>query len=279
MKIVPTFVLFFLLTFLAADDSFSETGRYVGRLGTSSMDWTLDRIISGGASSFRAEGRDVSRKSVIAHREAKIRAVRNLYESLGEINLDSSTTFNHIRMEDPSFSRDFSAMAQQAVVVDRVRTTGGRYLVEVFVMLDLWDEQTRLFMPGFMFERPEYAAFQTEDPLLPDDCTIYIDAADLGVSPAVIPSITNEHGEILFRASTLGTGKNDLRSNVRYIRTDSESVLFRSIPSSGQTTWIRADQASGQLRTDVRLDREGAERFLRTVSSAGDGCSINIILK
>ncbi len=265
----------------AGADSFPETAPHihVSLLGVSSMDWTRNRIVSGGAVYFRAEGEDVTRKAVLAERKGRIRALKNLYDSLGETYLDSSSTISHIQNRNPGVARDFSAMVQQAEVVEIIRNSGSGHLVEVFVMLDLWNEQTRLFMPNFMFKPVETVNIQNDDFLLTGDCVIYIDATGIDVSPAIIPAITDNHGNVLFRASILGSDKRAGQSSISYIRSSPLEHSFPSIRDPGQRVWIKAQDATGDLKTDIRLDTGGAEKLTRVVSSTESHCSVNIILK
>ncbi len=283
MKKMFMFSVIFLWSMSAAADNFSWAGQdnYVVQMGGSSMDWTMDVITSGGSSIFSAEGESTSHRAMVAEREARFRALKNLHDSIGETYLDSSTTINHVRSRNPGVTKDFAAMVQQATVVDRVMipVPGGQNLVEAFVMLDLWDEQTRFFMPGFLFAPVETGDFQDSDSLLSGDCVINIDAAGLGVSPAIIPSITDKHGNMLLRASTLGSGRKAGRSNISYIRSSSQEPGFRTIQSQGQITWIKAERALGEHGTDIGLNAEGSDKFIQVISSSRDDCSINIILK
>jgi len=251
----------------------------VVRMKATSMDWTRNTVVTSGSAFFKAWGEEVSHKAGVAERQAKIRAIKNLYDFLGEIYLDSSTTISHAQKKNPGMARDLFAMAQQAVVVETVRTSGHGYLVEVFVKLDLWDEQVRLFMPDFLFARTLKRNLKGNEVLLRGDCVINIDATGLEVSPAIIPSITDEHLDILYRASILGSGQRSGKSNIGYTSSSGSEPVFRTIRSHDQTMWIRADKASGELGTDILLDADGAERFTRVISSSKDDCSINIILK
>jgi len=272
-------ILFWSLTLTAEGFSGSVSDSYVVRIGATSTDWTRNTILASGTAFFKAGGEDVSHKAGVAERQARIRAIKNLYDFLGEIYLDSSTTLNHAQKKNPGMARDLFAMAQQAVVVETVRTSGHGYLVEVFVKLDLWDKQVRLFMPDFLFARTEKGNLKSNEVLLRGDCVINIDATNLEVSPAIIPAITDEHWNILYRASTLGSGQRAGKNNIGYTSSSGPEPTFRTIRSHGQTIWIRAGKASGELGTDILLDADGAERFTRVISSSKDDCSINIILK
>ncbi|MFP4108380.1 MAG: hypothetical protein ACLFT1_04795 [Desulfonatronovibrio sp.] len=279
-SIIMLGLIFFFWATLAGGNP-SETGQsgYISQLGTASMDWTRGRIVAGGAASFELNREDPAHQAIIAEREAKIRAIRNLYDSLGEIYLNSSVTLDRVQDRDQDVMRDVSTMVQQAVVVDKVSVSGSRHLVEVFVMLDLWDEHVRMFMPEDLFITPEISEADSEDALLPGDCVIYVDALDVDAAPAVIPSITDEHGNILFRASVLGSGKSAGTGRISYVGAAHQGRKFKTTPNDGQTMWIRPEKSSGRFHTDLQLDSQGAEKFKSVVSSTRDDCSVKIILE
>ena len=279
MHTLASLVLLLLWLMVSAAHGAAPDSRYVQSVHVSLMDWTDLSIIAGGADLITADEQDMSRRSVIAQRKARLNALKNIYDSLGQINLDSSTSIGQALEMDPSAARDFSAMVKQAAVHERVRTAGRSHLAEVFVILDFRDEQTRVFMPELLFA-PVLAADPGEGTAaVPGSCQVFIDAADSGVSPAIIPSILDEQGNILFRASILGSGKRSASSTVSYMRRSLEGDGFKTISPQGQTLWIRSTGYSGKLGTDVMLEGEVAERFRRVVSSARDGCSVTIILK
>ncbi|MFO7728123.1 MAG: hypothetical protein R6X11_07315 [Desulfonatronovibrio sp.] len=280
MKSIMMLGLIFLWSAtLAGGTPGTGQGVYISQAGIASMDWTRGRVVAGGAVSFESGGEDPAHQAMIAERKAKIRAMRNLYDSLGEIYLDSSGTLGRLQKMNQDVTRDISTMVQQATVVDKVVVPGNRYLVEVFVMLDLWDEHVRMFMPGNFFISPEISDIQAEDHLLPGDCVIYLDATDMDAVPAVLPSITDEHGNILFRASVLGSGEGAGTSRISYVSVPDQGQKFKTTASQGQTVWIRPEKSSGEFNTALQLDSQGTEKFKKVVSSTRDECSVKIILE
>ncbi len=273
--------LFFILLAWAAHADVSPDGHQdslVRQLGTASVNWTSGRIVAGGSSAFKAEGKDIGHKVHLAERQARVKATRNLFDALGQMKLNSSSTFGELWIAAPEIRQNVSSMVHQAVVVDKAQTAGAYHLVEVFLLLDLWDEHTRLFMPVALFQAPETEGFLGEGLQLPGDCVIYMDTDGLDLNPAVIPSIIDEQGTLVFRASILGSAKNSGNSRVSYVRSFRDSVMFRP-GGQGQTTWIRAGRASGKNSSDIQLDKEGAEKFRQVISSTNDGCTVKIILQ
>lgn len=281
MKSILMFgMIFFWSAALAvASPAETEHGGYFSQLETASMDWTRGRVVAGGAVSFESSGEDPAYQVMIAEREAKIRAIRNLYDSLGELYLNSSDIPGRVQDINQDVGHDISSMVQQAAIVDKVVIPGNRYLVEVFVMLDLWDEHVRMFMPANFFISPEISNIQAEDPQLPGECVIYLDAAEMDAAPAVIPSIMDEHGNILFRASVLGSGKGAGTSRISYVSVPDQGPKFKATAKQGQTVWIRPEKSSGEFNTALQLDNQGTEQFKKAVSSTRDECSVKIILE
>lgn len=273
------FIFFWSATMAGGNPLETAQGIYISQQGTVLMDWTRGRIVAGGAISFESDKDDPAHQAIIAEREAKIRALKNLYDSLGEIYLDSSTTLGQVMSRNQGVMHDMSTMAQQAAVVDKVTIAGISHLVEVFVMLDLWDEYVRMFMPVNLFISPEIIDIYNEEALLPGDCVVYVDALDVDAAPAIIPSITDEYGNILFRASVLGSGKNVGTSRISYVSTAHQGQKFKANLNQGQAMWIKAEKSSGSFRTDLQLDSHGTEKFKSVVSSTRDECSVKIILE
>ncbi|WP_028574508.1 hypothetical protein [Desulfonatronovibrio hydrogenovorans] len=280
-KLYPIFIVALLLfsySITQAENDLPGQENYVRQLETGSINWTKGRVIASGSGSYSGQGERMSEKAMIAERKAMIQARKNLLESLGRISFDSETELERLFREDSALKNDFSALIQHALVLDRIHTAGDKYLVEVFLLIDLWDEQSRILMPGNLFLPPHQGGSRSADSFMSGDCVIYVEADQAGIHPALVPAIVDDKGNILFRASALGPEPRARQSSVTYIRAPREGREFRTIRTRGQSMWVKADRASGKNNSDIVLTKEGAERFKRVISSTEQNCIVKIVL-
>lgn len=254
------------------DDSFIQ------RYEATRVDWTQSRILSTGVSSFTNSGEDVAQKSILAERQARIRATRNLYDDLNRIYLDSSSTVGEIADNDQRVKSSLSHLTRQIVVAHRTRVPGSRFLKEVYVVLDLQDRETRHFIPELFFVSPESGVKSTSESVLAGQCRVFIDTADVDIFPAIVPAIVDGQGSMLFRASTLGPDRANTKALINYIRNTDSARFFRPALPDGQTLWLRAMGAHGENNTDIMLSDESSERFVEALSRSVDGCNVTILM-
>jgi hypothetical protein len=136
-----------------------------------------------------------------------------------------------------------------------------------------------MLMPDFFFMQPEFDAEHENATAVTGNCLIFIDASEADLSAAIAPSVVDEQGRVLFKASIFGSSPEKDKAAVSYAASSSEPMRFMPVQSGEYALWIRAKEASGSQKTYPVLDEQAAGRFMDMLSSHEGRCSVIILVK
>ncbi|MFW5730079.1 MAG: hypothetical protein ACOCV7_00390 [Desulfonatronovibrionaceae bacterium] len=254
---------------------------HISVINGAEINWTKGWITAPGLSFAASTDLNRSFSGGVPERRSQLHAARALFQAVmnlpwGHPEKDDLT---QLAAEDKGLENEVRDLASQAQVSEVLRLSGNGLLFETYLRLDMQDTVLRMLMPDIFFMSPEFSLKQEKSTAVAGDCVIFLDASETALSAAVAPSILDEQGSILFRASVFGSRPEKDARSVAYAASGAEPLRFRPVQIRDQALWIRSSKASGFQNTCPVLDEQAAGRFMDMLSLHQGRCSVLILIK
>lgn len=245
------------------------------------INWTKGWIKAPGLSFAASEELDRDFSGAVLERVSRLNASKNLFQTLIELPAGHAEQNGPVpgRADAKSLEKELKNLVFQAELSDVVRISGNGLLFETYLRLDTQDPMLRMLMPDLFFMQPEFDAEHENTTAVTGNCLIFIDASQADLSAAIAPSVVDEQGGVLFRASIFGGSPEQDKPAVSYAASSAEPMRFRPVQTGEHALWIRAAEASGSQKTSPVLDEQAAGRFMDMLSSHEGRCSVIILVK
>jgi len=266
----------------ASDDIQVASVGVAGRVSSASRaNWEDGYIeVMAGATADMRDAINLAHAYSLAMKTARHLAYERMAETVTGLNLYSNATYDRELMIDSNLKTVVSAMIRNARVVDERKSqfSDGSIWVEVVLGMKLFGEDG-LIKPSVEWNRrrkttikpapePKPVVSDTQVPSVADTGQVYtgliIDAGGLGASPAMLPKVLSEGGEVIY-----GTRKIDKQYVLKLGLMGYQNNLAkaRRLPRVGKNPLIvQAKRVSGKNKTDFVLSRMDTELIKMAVA-------------
>lgn len=220
-----------LFLFIGTDSLFSQPSVVIDKLDTGSIDWT-NRTISAAGVSKAPSGKKVitdDDKSTL-YKKAKISAAKNLFSTLGRLQIDSKITLDACLTSHPELLNQIQLMINNARVIKKEALTAG--MAEVSLQLTIDGGLAQLILPEEIVQIEPIKTLQ-QTPSESDHIEftgIVIDARGLKTTPVMSPKIVDENNSEVYGPAFISRENAVQHGMVQYVKEISENERVGNHP-------------------------------------------------